>query len=91
MWAIENYAECCKIADQIAAKEVEEEEDEVVMDDGQKMDEIIRYIRSLTKPLDFELVTEDLRDLENQLNTKLTEKFNEISDGQRYKVCFYLV
>lgn len=46
MWAIENYAECCKIADQIAAKEVEEEEDEVVMDDGQKMDEIIRYIRS---------------------------------------------
>ena len=45
MWAIENYAECCKIADQIAAKEVEEEEDEVVMDDGQKMDEIIRYIR----------------------------------------------
>ena len=84
MWAIENYAECCKIADQIAAKEVEEEEDEVVMDDGQKMDEIIRYIRFfISKHIPFEPVTEDLRDLENQLNTKLTEKFNEISDGQR--------
>ena len=50
LWAIENYAECCKIADQIAAKEVEEEEEEVTMDDGQKMDEIIRYIRCLRKP-----------------------------------------
>ena len=46
LWAIENYAEMCKIADQIASKEaVEEEEEENDMDDGQKMDEIIRYIR----------------------------------------------
>ena len=45
LWAIENYAECCKIADQIAAKETVEEEEEETMDDGQKMDEIIRYIR----------------------------------------------
>ena len=59
MWAIENYAECCKIADQIAAKEVEEEEDEVVMDDGQKMDEIIRYIRFYMEIFPFESVTED--------------------------------
>ena len=47
LWANENYAECCKMADQIAAKEAEEEEEEEHddLDDGQKMDEIIRYIR----------------------------------------------
>ena len=46
LWANENYAEFCKVADQIAAKEAEEEEEEHDdLDDGQKMDEIIRYIR----------------------------------------------
>ena len=47
LWANENYAECCKIADQIAAKEAEEEEEDEHddLDEGQKMDEIIRYIR----------------------------------------------
>ena len=47
LWANENYAECCKVADQIAAKEAEEEEEDEHddLDEGQKVDEIIRYIR----------------------------------------------
>ena len=47
LWANENYAECCKLADQIAAAEAEEEKEEEHddLDEGQKVDEIIRYIR----------------------------------------------
>jgi len=75
LWAAENYQECCKIADEIAAKEAEEEEEpDDGLDDSQKMDEIIRCIRGMKGEIDH--ITSKIETLEMNQETAHNENMS---------------
>jgi len=75
LWAAENYQEFCKIADEIAAKEAEEEEEpDDGLDDGQKMDEIIRCIRGMKGEIDH--ITAKIETLEMNQETAHNENMS---------------
>ncbi|XP_023334718.1 uncharacterized protein LOC111706160 isoform X2 [Eurytemora carolleeae] len=72
LWATENYGSMCKLADDIVAKEGEIKEEIPEIDDSEKMDEIIKCLRSIEGNL-------------NQLSRK-TETLEETQRGMRVEV-----
>jgi len=74
LWAIENYQAFNKIADELAAKEAEEEEEDVPEDDSAKMDEIIKCIRAMKGEIDH--ITSKIETLEMNQETAHTENMS---------------
>ncbi|XP_023334720.1 uncharacterized protein LOC111706160 isoform X4 [Eurytemora carolleeae] len=93
LWATENYGSMCKLADDIVAKEGEIKEEIPEIDDSEKMDEIIKCLRSIEGNLNqlsrkTETLEETQRILEvdvKQLNSQLTN-LSEHNRGMRVEV-----